>query len=274
MNVRLQQNKNESRYIDQSYKGLHVYADKGPLVLKYLEDIFRVIECALSDWPKVFAFRFDLHLPKGSSDWPEDVMSRFVQSFEAKIYAYLRRHGIPLSACKPKLFWAKERDSVDNPHFHCFVLLDGDLFCSSDVIYNDGWSLKKCVESAWASALKMSLDDSGGLARFLPNGDYEVDRDEEDFLQQITNLFYRASYLAKEATKQYGNSKRTFSRSCLTSLQYGFDLEEILSIHKWLNWGMKNSETLNSSELTDRWGNNTQPLTKAKQKNSSYLWRA
>ena len=60
------------------------------------------------------------------------------------------------------------------------------------------------MQEAWASALGLPDDQVDGLVHIPRNAEYRVDRyvraDDEDVLM---DLFYRASYLCKAATKLY-----------------------------------------------------------------------
>ncbi|RUE44362.1 inovirus-type Gp2 protein, partial [Pseudomonas aeruginosa] len=71
------------------FEGLPVMVDKGPFLTEYLAALKRTVENALSQYPRLLAFRIDLRLPIGI-DLPDyaytnQVISRFIESFKAKI---------------------------------------------------------------------------------------------------------------------------------------------------------------------------------------------
>jgi hypothetical protein len=250
MNTRLPLNRNEKHYCLPSYRGLHVINHRGPLVEKYLEDTFRTIECALADYPKVFAFRFDLRFPSGSDGWVTNVISRFTESFKAQIKAYLNQQGFRDDVCTPRFIWAKERNVSKNIHYHVIVLMNKNVFFRSGCINSENWNLARRVEQAWATALEIDFIEAVGLVEFPRNRDYIVNRHSPEFLQQLTNLFYRASYLTKEETKEYCDGTRHFSCSHFTPLPMEFSLEELILYHKHELHHLKPDEYLSSEQAT------------------------
>lgn len=248
MGTRLPLNRNETRFILPCYRGLHVINHRGPLVEKYLEDAFRTIACALADYPKIFAFRFDLRFPLGSEGWGSHVISRFTDSFKAQIKAYLNQQGWSESVCLPRFIWAKERNLSKNIHYHLVILLNKDVFFRSGRINSEHKNLARRVEQAWATALGLNVLNVKGLVDFPDNRDYIVNRHSKDFLQQLTNLFYRVSYLAKEETKEYCDGSRHFSCSHFTPLPLEFSLEELVQFHKHAIHHMPQYEYLLSDE--------------------------
>lgn len=253
-NIRVEKNRNETRYSGESYRGLHVISFRDYLIEGYLESAFDTCACALSDCRQVFGIRFDLHLPADTADWPTDVISTFIGSFNAKIKHHVRKRGFPEDMGKVRFIRAKEQHDSVNPHYHFVVLLNGLVFRNSSEVYFGGWSIRRCIEEAWALALCMPVEEINGLARFLKNGDYQVDTNSPAFLQQFTNLFYRISYLTKEETKLYGDNSRYFECSRITELPYAYSLDEIILIHKNYFYQMSEQEFLFSEEsLEYKW---------------------
>ncbi|MGM8936108.1 YagK/YfjJ domain-containing protein [Pseudomonas neustonica] len=63
--------------------------DKGPFIREYLDALYRTIELALAEYPRVLAFRVDLRLPQRvrlpDRAYTNDVISNFFESFSRKI---------------------------------------------------------------------------------------------------------------------------------------------------------------------------------------------
>ncbi len=249
MNTRLLHNRNETRYCNPTYRGLHVIDHRGPLVEKYLEMTFRTLECALGQYPKTFATRFELLFPKHTDNWSSEVISKFTEALKADINAFLRIRGEKPEKCKPRLIWAKERNKSSNSHYHVVLLLNKDVFFTSGKVVSKNYNMAKRIEAAWAKALGFKFERVPGLVNFPKNRDYIVNTGDKDFLQQLTNLFYRASYLAKEDTKEYCDGSRHFSCSHLTSLPASFSLSEVIQYHKGIVYGMPLDHYLKSNEI-------------------------
>ncbi|MEY8198109.1 MAG: inovirus Gp2 family protein [Colwellia sp.] len=227
MNTRLSQNRNEKRYQHSVYRGLPVIDYRGPLVERYLEKTYLTIESALFQYPRVFATRFDLMFPKHMQNWPSSVISRFLDYFKADVESYLKARGKSVDKCKPRIVWAKERNTSMNSHYHVLLLLNRDVFYRSGRIASDKPNTVSRIEAAWAKALNLSFEQVQGLVNFPPNRDYRVDRDSPYFYPQLADLFYRASYLAKEDTKAYEDGTRHFSCSHRAPLVDGFSMESL-----------------------------------------------
>ena len=63
---------------------------------------------------------------------------------------------------------------------------------------------------AWASALGMPVDATEGLVHFPNDSSYLLRRDEPDSWR---DFFWRASYLCKAETKQYGHGHHGYGFS-------------------------------------------------------------
>ncbi|TPG83207.1 YagK/YfjJ domain-containing protein [Pseudomonas mandelii] len=66
------------------------------------------------------------------------------------------------------------------------------------------------IQEAWASALRIPVDDANGLAYIRANAKYHLSQDDS---QAMDRYFHRVSYLAKARTKVYGDRHRAFGCS-------------------------------------------------------------
>jgi hypothetical protein len=224
MNTRLPQNPNETRYNQSTYRGLPVIDRRGPLVEKYLDKTYQTIESALSQYPRVFATRFDLMFPSHMQNWPSTVISRFLDYLKADVESYLKAHGMSIDKCKLRIVWAKERNSSMNSHYHVLMLFNRDVFFKSGRVDSDNPNTVNRIESAWAKALNIPFGLARGLVNFPRNRDYSLNRNSPQFYQQLAVLFFRASYLAKEDTKDYNDGSRHFSCSQAGRVEQSFDM--------------------------------------------------
>lgn len=217
--TRHQGNTNLRLHYSSTFEGLPVMVDKGPYVVQYLSRLKSTIEQALDQYPRLLAFRVDLRLPAGV-DLPEHtdsnaVISRFLDSFKAKI-----RHN-RLSArernryahdSRVRYVWAREVGQRERPHYHLLILLNRDAFYSIGKRESEANNMFSRMEEAWASALGLHVEDVAGLVHIPGNPVYRINRDGRKG-HSFSELFYRASYLCKAATKRYGEGHWGFGTS-------------------------------------------------------------
>ncbi|EPW8874941.1 inovirus Gp2 family protein [Pseudomonas aeruginosa] len=214
-------NKNLSLYYDETYDGLPVMIEKGPFIREYLSDLKHTIDLALAEYPRVFAFRVDLRLPRGIElpdyAYTNQVISEFFESFTKKIrydQERVRQRDGYARGCKVRYAWSREVPRGGRPHYHVLILLNRDAYYTIGRLRSARTNMISRMGESWAGALGISVDQAGGLVNIPKNAEYRVDRyvrrGEED---ELPVLFYRASYLCKVATKSYGNRQRGFDTS-------------------------------------------------------------
>ncbi|ELQ3328404.1 TPA: inovirus Gp2 family protein [Pseudomonas aeruginosa] len=199
------------------FEGLPVMVDKGPFLTEYLAALKRTVENALSQYPRLLAFRIDLRLPIGI-DLPDyaytnQVISRFIESFKAKIEhnrLKAREQHSYAHGCKVRYVWAREEGTRQRPHYHVLILLNRDAFYTVGKLQSANANMISRLQEAWASALGLRLDQVAGLVEIPDNPTYRVDRGDTGAL---SGLFHRASYLCKVASKAYGNGQHGFGCS-------------------------------------------------------------
>lgn len=202
---------------EDHYLGLPIQVSKGPFVRSYLYSLNRVIQRALDDCPRVFAFRFDLRFP-AAIDLPDylytnRVMDRFLESFKAKIKHNRFKAGSSgkyIHDTKVRYVWAREIGFLGKPHYHVLILLNRDAFTTLGNFEPGRDNMFNRLVTAWASALSLSFDECNGLVHIPDKPDYRLHKDDEQGLQE---LFYRVSYLCKSATKAYGDGQHGFGAS-------------------------------------------------------------
>lgn len=70
------------------------------------------------------------------------------------------------------------------------------------------------MQESWASALDISVEQAKALVEIPENAEYLVNREvRQGAVDELPKLFYRASYLCKNATKTYGDRQRGFGTS-------------------------------------------------------------
>ncbi|SEI02140.1 inovirus Gp2 family protein [Pseudomonas asplenii] len=218
-------NSNLHLHYGDTFEALPVMVDKGPFVREYLSRLKRTIDQALAQYPRVLAFRVDIRLPQ-DIDLPDhggtnQVISRFIASFNAKIEhnrekARERNHYARDS--RVRYVWVREVGRGGMSHYHLLILLNRDAYYTVGRLRSNRANNISRLEEAWASALRLTVDQVRGLVHIPGNAEYRINRnvclgDADEF----PALFHRASYLCKAATKSYGSRQRGFG----TSRNYG-----------------------------------------------------
>lgn len=214
-------NSNLHLYQDASYEGLPLMVDKGPFIREYLDALYRTIELALAEYPRVLAFRVDLRLPQRvrlpDRAYTNDVISNFFESFSRKVQYHqekVRQRDGYARGCKVRYVWSREIGEKGVPHYHVLILLNRDAYYTLGKLNSERENMISRIEASWAGALGLDLSQASGLVHIPKNSTYRIDRslrrEERDVLP---DLFHRASYLCKVATKSYGDRQRGFGCS-------------------------------------------------------------
>ena len=218
---RFSENRNLHLHVTDNFQGLPVMVEKGPFIQEYLEALNRTIACALDQYPRVIAFRVDLRLPR-LMGIPDDalsnrVISRFLESFKAKIEHNrdkAREQNKYAHGCRVRYVWARERSEGGRQHYHLLILLNRDAYYTVGRLQPQRPNMITRMQEAWASALKCEIEQVRGLVHIPSNAEYRVDREvRPGNVDQLPELFHRASYLCKAATKRYGEGAHGFGFS-------------------------------------------------------------
>lgn len=215
--IRYPSNPNLTLHYDSMYLGLPVQFDKGPFVREYLQRLYQTVTCAINEYRRVFAFRFDLRLPidrdSTSLCYENEIIDRFVESFKAKIRHNRKmafRESTNARDTTVRYVWTRECGQQGRPHYHLAILLNGDAFCSLGKFSPNRDNMFNRLQEAWASALNLPIEEVRGLVEVPANHYYHLYRDNNE---SIAKFFFRASYLCKSATKSFVNGSHGFGAS-------------------------------------------------------------
>lgn len=214
-------NTNLSLYYDDTYDDFPLQVDKGPFIREYLSRLRHTIELAMAEYPRLLAFRVDLRLPRNLNlpdyAYTNEVISRFFESFKAKI-EYDRIKARELSRfsrrSRVRYVWSRELGREGRPHYHVLILLNHDAYHVVGKLRSRRANNLRRMEEAWASALGLSVEQMDGLVNIPERATYRIYRNaSRDKGDELSELFHRASYLCKAATKSYGDRQRGFDTS-------------------------------------------------------------
>lgn len=213
-------NTNLHLHYDDTFESFRLMRDKGPFIREYLSDLKHTIDLALAEYPRVLAFRVDLRLPQGIElpdyAYTNQVISRFFESFTKKIQYHQERvaeRGYS-RGCKVRYVWSREIGQAGRQHYHLLILLNRDAYYTVGRLGSDRVNMISRIEESWAGALGLPVDLMRGVVHIPKNAEYLIDRvNRRRKGDELTDLFYRASYLCKVATKSYGDRQRGFGTS-------------------------------------------------------------
>lgn len=213
-------NPNLHLHYGDTFEGFPIQNKVGPFIREYLTDLKHTIDLALAEYPRVLAFRVDLYVPQDIEipdyAYTNQVIRRFFESFTKKIQYHQERvakRGYS-RGCKVRYVWSKEIGQRGRRHYHLLILLNRDAYYRLGRIGSERINMFRRIEESWASVLGLSADQVRGLVHRPKNPDYFINREiRRDEVDELPELFSRASYLCKKATKSYGDRQRSFEIS-------------------------------------------------------------
>jgi hypothetical protein len=213
---RLSDNTNIKLHTGEEYRGLTVLDNYGPLSQPYLERMYLTINRAMEEHTRTLAIRFDLTFPEWMGVIHTDLITRFLESLKSQIEADLNakaKKGIRVFPCTVRYIWAREQNVSHHWHYHCVIFLNKDAYLTVGEITAREGNMAARIHKAWARTLGTDFDSVRGLVEFC--GEYYLDRNDPWNELELSRLFEACSYLAKVATKQFGDRTKNFSSSNL-----------------------------------------------------------
>lgn len=189
-----------------------------PFNTTYLQRILRVRENATAEHTRTMAVRVDLRLPDEILINRQGLMSRFIESLDAKIAARYRsklKQGKRTYPCHLRYAWVREVGEINQKsHYHMVLFVNNDTFNGLGSYGDDGTGLASLIREAWLSAIQLSQQpEYRKLVHFPDNPLYYLDVNSADYRDIYDQLTFRLSYFAKERTKDYNREERSFGCS-------------------------------------------------------------
>lgn len=211
---RIPGNTNLRYWYESSYDGYPLMEGKAPFIEQYLEKLYKTMQYALAANSRVFAFRFDLTLPRGIALPSYAMTNEVIRRFEASLQEQIawdrkraRNRSVNGSAhnTEVRIFWVRELGRVNGrPHYHCVLFLNGNAYKGRGSCKSECENIFHRIELAWARALRLQVADISGVVNYPPGTTYMLNR--TNYLVH-DEFFCRCSYLCKAATKHYGDGQ-------------------------------------------------------------------
>jgi len=209
-------NTNHHLHNEATYQGYAVQTSCGPLIEEHLETTLDCFQRALDQYPRVSMMRFDLHIPENclaNTFNDNGLINRFFSSLRSQIQHSQnrsRKQGNRVHDTEVRYTWGRELSCTGRIHYHVTLLLNHDAYAHIGEFNLERSNMYSRIHKAWESALGVFRDDLVGLIHIPDNPTYMVKRDD---MQSREDAFYRASYLCKMDTKEYGRGFHSFGSS-------------------------------------------------------------
>jgi hypothetical protein len=210
-------NTNLSLHYGSDFLGKPIQSDKGPLIREYLSRLDETIKKTVGQYSRVFAFRVDLRLPTDAQlpacAYTNQVIERFLESFKAKIRhnrRMARLNNPKAHVSNVRYVWVREMGQHGLPHYHLLILLNRDAYTVLGNFRSNSDNIFHRLESSWASALCLDVEAVRGAVHIPDKPVYYLNRSQSAVQNE---LFYRASYFCKVATKVFGDGQHGFGCS-------------------------------------------------------------
>lgn len=185
----------------------------------YRSRIEQTIDLTLQDCPRVMVVRVDLRFPDyyPYHEYSKPYISRFFESLKERIRNDTRRKGTrwnkPITSTLDYA-WVREVGHIkEKNHYHLMLLVDKDVYYRLGDFNEDEGTLVSIIRKAWCSALGVPYPDMKHLVDISRLSPIYLNRNSPPSPDQLWNLNESISYMAKEATKQYGPDQRSFGCS-------------------------------------------------------------
>lgn len=195
----------------------NLYTKRGALNPRYIKRIDDVIGNCLDNFKRIFAVRVDLHLPSDFNFKDTAVVSRFMSSLQAQLdwlAIEKKKHGIRVHSHRFGYLWCREIGKESGkPHYHVYLIFNGNAFNQLGCYDLRIDSMFSRIVGAWASALRLSAEEVSTLVHIPENPTVQIAKSDRAFDLKMSQLRYRASYLAKYDTKHINARQRSFGCS-------------------------------------------------------------
>ena len=189
----------------------------------YQNIIYNTTLKAIEAHPRTIVIRCDLRFSYQIdclSENDPNVITKFFSSLKAKIEADLKRRNKAWSrnhSCKLNYVWVREYgDQNGRKHYHVLLYLNNDVYQALGNYEAISGCLAAMIKQAWCSATGLTHEDFNNLVHFSKT--FYINKNKPHYEYQIKLVTDSADYLAKDATKKYGDGQRSIGSSNSSNL--------------------------------------------------------
>lgn len=190
-----------------NFNGYPILLRHGVLIENILIGNEEVLARILSNHNRIAVMRFELKFPNGYTGNVE-IISKFFDSLRWRLKNDLAQKTANRNRTihsEVGYVWVKELSAACGWHYHVTLFVNYDVYNCFGLINGKNINMYNRLLFSWASALGLSIDLAKGLVHIPNNPIYKLDCRSETFNEDIHEVLYRLSYLAKLKTKPYGD---------------------------------------------------------------------
>lgn len=181
------------------------------------ERIEKILNTSVKEYNRLFIVRLDFHFPENVKCKNDTrVITRCFASLQAKLehlQKNKKKKGIRIYNHGLKYLWVREIGPESNiPHYHVVLFFNKDAYFTLGKFNSTENNLFNMITAAWHSALGLK-EKIKGLVHSCYFHISHLDTRAIKYQEHYEELRDYLSYLAKDYSKPYGDSKRVFGYS-------------------------------------------------------------
>lgn len=195
------------------YREMRVQTGSGPLIVNYLETLYRVMNQALHSNSRVLAVRIDLHYPDEMPVTPHHAGNFHITQWLWHLNWELH-HAWTKYPHNIRYVWCREQHKSEKHHYHVLLLFNANAyFCIGDISPSesgcyDANNLYHRIVRAWCKAIDWPPEKMKGLVHAAKTKQEQKQEKKKrhwiilrDAPASFADVFYAASYLCKVFSK-------------------------------------------------------------------------
>ena len=189
---------------------MSLYNSPDGLVKEYLDRTFNVTNSALVEYANVFAFRVDISFP---SNWvtDEDKAALYIDGFIRAFRYHIRSNNAKIKyTTNLRYICTREYTQEGKIHYHFMFFVNKNSYHTLGIFNLNHDNLYTRLIRSYARALEIEPCEAVGYVHIPSNAGLFIKRETSEGHR---TAIYRASYLCKAYSKQYGNRKHSFLSS-------------------------------------------------------------
>ncbi|MBS0849685.1 inovirus Gp2 family protein [Citrobacter sp. JGM124] len=212
-------------------------ASYGPLNERYVTRVKETLDKCIKEYPRTMVLRLDLHFPADKQKtYRKDstLVTKFIASLKSQIDAEYKRKDkseVRVHKTSIRYIWVREvsalkhgvalENNEQQTHYHVALMLNKDAYAYPGTFYKqDGryaHNLSFMIMEAWVRALNLHHEEVHEkyypLVHFPKNPFYHINKNRENFDDELQPVIDRLLYFAKIYTKENMDGYRNFGCS-------------------------------------------------------------
>ncbi|MCS6178910.1 inovirus Gp2 family protein [Shewanella baltica] len=161
---------------------------------------------------RITCIRFDLRFPKHMHYQDPQCISRFFDSFKAKLRVW-DNHRLGSHPLNMSYVWVREQNDSQNWHYHAVIFMNKDACVHIGCLDLNRSNMFSRIVEAWASAIGIADIECKPLVEVPLNAVTHLNVNTAEFAFELQDFWLRYNYLAKSRTKDIYDGYRNIGYS-------------------------------------------------------------